>query len=129
MPDPRQTFGNLVRATRVARGYSLRKFAGLVGVSPTYLSQVEQGKVERPPTAERVQKMAELLGQNPDQWIALAGRMSEHIEKDVAEIIRKDPEAMPALLRAAKGMTAEELRKLTEQLKKKAERSGEGDAS
>jgi len=114
-------FGALLRQTRLKKGYSLRKFAAEVGVSPTYLSLVEKGKVERPPTAERVRKMAELLGQNPDQWIGLAGRMPE----DVAEIIKKDPEGMPELLRAAQSMTAEELRRLTEQIRKK---SGRGKA-
>ena len=49
MADPRKTFGDLLRATRVAKGYSLRKFAEMSDMSPTYLSQVEQGKVERPP--------------------------------------------------------------------------------
>lgn len=118
MTDTRETFGNLLRATRIARGYSLRKFAERVDLSPTYLSQVEQGKVVRSPTAERVRAMAEALGQNADQWIAMAGRMPD----DVADIIKSEPEAMPALLRAAKGLTADELKKLTEQLEKKRDR-------
>lgn len=114
MTSPRKSFGAMVRRRRLAKKLSLRKFAEMVGVSPTYLSLVEQGKVERPPTAERVRKMAELLGENPDQWIALAGRMPD----DVAEIIREAPETMPALLRAAKGMTVEELKKLTERIER-----------
>jgi len=123
MPDPRKIFGDLLRATRLAKGYSLRKFAELVDVSPTYISQVEQAKIERPPTAERVRTMAELLGQDPDEWIALAGRIPE----DLPDIIKSEPQAMPALLRAAKGLTAEELRKLTEQIrdKKKTEEGKE----
>jgi transcriptional regulator with XRE-family HTH domain len=75
MAKSHHTFGDLLRATRVAKGYSLRKFAELADMSPTYLSQVEQGKVERPPTADRVETMAKLLGQNVDEWIALAGRV------------------------------------------------------
>jgi len=113
MADPRKTFGDLLRATRVAKGYSLRKFAEMANMSPTYLSQVEQGKTERPPTAERVRTMAELLGQDPDEWTALAGRVPE----DLTDIIKGEPQAMPALLRAAKGLTAEELRRLTEQIR------------
>lgn len=115
MEYPSKPFGTLLRETRVAKGYSLRRFAQMADVSPTYLSQVEQGKVERPPTAERVRVMAELLGQNADQWIALAGRMPE----DIADIIKNEPEVMPALLRAARGLTADELRKFTEDLQKK----------
>lgn len=120
MPDPRRVFGDLLRATRVAKGYSLRKFAEAVDLSPTYVSQLEQGKLERPPTAERVRSMAQLLGQDADEWIALAGRVPD----DVTEIIKSEPQAMPALLRAVKGLTADELRKLTEQIREKKKDGG-----
>jgi HTH-type transcriptional regulator, competence development regulator len=105
-------FGETLRERRIAKGYSLRKFAELVGVSPTYLSQVEQGNVD-PPTAERVQRMAELLGENPDEWIALAGRVAD----DLPEIIQRHTE-VPDLLRAVKGLTADQLRKLRENAEK-----------
>lgn len=117
MADQNKPFGTLLRETRVARGYSLRKFAEMVDVSPTYLSQVEQGKVERPPTAERVRVMAELLGQNPAHWITLAGREPEYL----AEMIRNEP-ALPELLRAAQGLTAEQLKKLTEQARRQSQK-------
>ncbi len=122
MSDETRPFGILLRETRIAKGYSLRKFADLADMSPTYLSQIEQGKVQRPPTAERVRVMAELLGEKPDQWIALAGRMPA----DLTDIIKNEPEAMPALLRAAKGLTAEELRMFTEQLRNKTKEEGKG---
>jgi transcriptional regulator with XRE-family HTH domain len=110
-------FGQVLREKRLEKGFSLRKFAELVGVSPTYLSQVEQCNVD-PPTAERVKRMAELLGENPDEWIALAGRVPE----DLPGIIQKQPTEMPELLREASGLTAEQLRKLREQAKKLKER-------
>jgi transcriptional regulator with XRE-family HTH domain len=103
----------MLRERRVARGYSLRKFAELVDVSPTYLSQVEQGNV-MPPTADRVKRMAELLGENPDEWIGLAGRVPD----DLPEIIQKQPTEMPELLREASGLTIEQLRELREQARK-----------
>jgi hypothetical protein len=53
--------------------------------------------------------MAELLGVNPDEWIALAGRVPD----DLPPIIQKHTE-VPDLLRAVKGLTAEQLRKLRE---------------
>lgn len=112
-------FGQMLREKRIAMGYSLRKFAQLVSVSPTYLSQVEQGNVQ-PPTADRVQRMAELLGENPDEWIALAGRVPE----DVPKIIHKHPREMPQLLREASGLTADQLRQLREQIRKLKEEGG-----
>ena len=111
--DTRKTFGRLLRRKRIAKGYSLRKFAQLVGVSPTYLSQVEQGNVQ-PPTADRVKRMAELLGENADEWIALAGRVPE----DLPEIIRSHPREIPELLREAGGLTAQQLRRLREAARK-----------
>lgn len=103
-----KTFGESLREKRIEKGISLRKFAQLVGISPTYLSQVEQGNVD-PPTADRVKCMAELLGENPDEWIALAGRVPD----DLPAIIQEKVE-VPDLLRAVQGLTAEQLRKLRE---------------
>jgi len=111
---PTQHFGQVLRKARIAKGYSLRKFAGKVGISPTYLSLVEQGKVESQPTTERVHRMATLLDESPDEWIALAGRVPD----DLPEIIQKQPTEMPELLREAKGLTAEQLRRLTEHARK-----------
>ena len=110
-------FGQALREKRLEKGHGLRKFAELVGVSPTYLSQVEQGNVD-PPTAERVQRMAEILGENADEWIALAGRLPQ----DLPGIIQQRPTEMPELLREAKGLTVEQLRKLTEQARKLKEK-------
>ncbi len=109
-------FGQMLREKRLAKGFSLRKFAQLVGVSPTYLSQVEQGNVQ-PPTAERVKRMAELLGENPDEWIALAGRVPE----DLPQIIHSHPREIPELLREASGLTAQQLQRLREAARKMKE--------
>jgi transcriptional regulator with XRE-family HTH domain len=113
MTKKQQAFGEFLRDKRLARKYSLRKFAELVGISPTYLSQVEQCNV-MPPTADRVKRMADLLGENPDKWIALAGRVPE----DLPGIIQKQPTEMPELLREASGLSADQLRQLREQLRK-----------
>jgi transcriptional regulator with XRE-family HTH domain len=105
-PDPK--FGAFVRDRRTAKGFSLRKFAELVGISPTYLSHIEQGKVETPPTAERVAQMARILDENADVMIAMAGRVSD----DLPGIIRSQPEAVPALLRSLKGLSVSQLQEL-----------------
>lgn len=107
MRQRRKTFGQVLRETRLAREYTLRKFAEMAGVSPTYLSQVEQDNVD-PPTAERVKTMADLLGANADEWISLAGRLPE----DLPHIIHKEPIRMPELLREASGLTPQQLTEL-----------------
>ncbi|QDU76930.1 helix-turn-helix protein [Bremerella volcania] len=102
-------FGQLLREKRIEKGYSLRKFAQLVGVSPTYLSQVEQMNVD-PPTADRVKRMAEILEESVDEWTALAGRLTE----DLPAIIHESPTEVPDLLRAVRGLTGDQLRRLRE---------------
>ena len=116
-----QPFGELIREKRLAKGYSLRKFASLIGISPTYLSHVEQGKVDTPPTVERVRKIAELLEENTDELIAAAGRMPE----DLPPIIRRAPAKLPELLRLAGEMSPEQLELLLKRLRRKAERENE----
>lgn len=116
MASKRKSFGKVLREAREGK-YSLRKFAKLADVSPTYLSQVEQGNVA-PPTADRVKKMAELLGANADEWIALAGRVPD----DLPEIIQSQPTGMPELLREARGLTAEQLRELIEDARRKKQK-------
>jgi transcriptional regulator with XRE-family HTH domain len=106
---PAKSFGQLLREKRIEKGFSLRKFAGLVGISPTYLSQVEQDNVD-PPTADRVKRMAEILGEDIDEWTALAGRLTE----DLPGIIHEEPKGVPDLLRAVRGLTADQLRRLRE---------------
>lgn len=102
-------FGQMLREKRIEKGYSLRKFAQLVGVSPTYLSQVEQLNVD-PPTADRVKRMAEILEESVDEWTALAGRITE----DLPGIIHESPTDVPDLLRAVRGLTGDQIRRLRE---------------
>ena len=54
MSPPKKNFGSVLRATRVEKGFSLRKFAEKVGVSPTYLSLVETGQATYQPTVDRI---------------------------------------------------------------------------
>ena len=105
-----KTFGQVLREKRVAAGFSLRKFASEVGVSPTYLSQVEQDNVD-PPTADRVKRMAELLNESIDEWTALSGRLTE----DLPEITRGAPRAVPDPLPAVRRRTVEQLLQLQHQ--------------
>ena len=67
---------------------------------------------------ERVKTMAELLEVNADEMIALAGRVPE----DLPEIIQRQPTEMPELLREASGLTGEQLRKLTAEIRKLKEK-------
>lgn len=115
MAESPAEFGALLRERRLKRGYSLRKFAELIHVSPTYLSLIETGKATSRPTADRVRRMAEVLGEDPDAWIAMAGRIAD----DVKKIILEQPEQIPELLRTVSGLSAEQVRELIDQVKRK----------
>lgn len=108
-----KTFGETIRQLRMVKDITLRDFARRMDVSPTYVSQVEQDKIA-PPTQERVAKMAELLDENPDDLMALAGRLPQ----DLPRIIQKHPREMAAFLRTANGLTAEDIEGLTDRARK-----------
>lgn len=113
----KQSIGEFIREKRLAKGYSLRKFAELIAVSPTYLSQVEQDKVESPPTIERLNRMADVLGESRDEFVSLAGRVPE----DLPSIIQGRPNSIPELLRSTKGLTQDQIRQLVDRAKKMKE--------
>jgi len=113
-------FGEFIRARRLECDLSLRRFAQLVGVSPTYLSQIEQGNLA-PPTVERVTQMAVILEEHPDPLIALAGR----VPADLPAIIRRRPIEVPELLREVNGLTAGQLRAITAQVRRMKQEGSE----
>ncbi len=100
-------FGALVRREREAKEIGLREMAKMVGVSPTYLSKVERDEFP-PPAEDKVRKIARIIGQDADELLALAGRAAS----DLTDIIRKRPREMADFLRAAKGLTAEDMARL-----------------
>jgi transcriptional regulator with XRE-family HTH domain len=52
MASKTKTFGAILREKRLDGGFGLREFATMVGVSSTYISQLEQENID-PQTAER----------------------------------------------------------------------------
>jgi transcriptional regulator with XRE-family HTH domain len=109
----RKSFGSLVRREREAREIGLRKMAKMIGVSPTYLSKVERDEFPRP-TEDKVRKIAEIIGQDPDELLALAGRVAS----DLTDIIQQRPREMADFLRAAKGLPADDIARFARQAQK-----------
>jgi len=113
------SFGATVRRLREEQKIGLRKFAQIVGMSPTYLSKVERDEF-KPPTEEKVRAIADALGQDPDELLALAGRVSS----DLAGIIKQHPREMATFLRAANGLTAEEMQQLAKEAQRLKKEDG-----
>ena len=114
MASGREKFGEFIRQQREAKGLSLREMAKKIKVSPTFLSKVETEDWK--PGEEKLRKIAEIIGCDPDDLFARAGR----VPTELSEIIRQSPDrpGMTALLRTAKGFTAEEMGKLVRQAQK-----------
>jgi transcriptional regulator with XRE-family HTH domain len=113
MTSGREKFGAFIRRERVAKDIGLREMAKKIGVSPTYLSKIERDEFA-PPTEEKVRKIAEIIGHDPDELLALAGRVAS----ELTDIIRERPREMADFLRAAKGLTAEDMARLARQAHK-----------
>jgi transcriptional regulator with XRE-family HTH domain len=91
-------FGAYVRERReelrrADRAFSLRKVAARIGVEPSYLSKVERGSVA-PPSEAAIVRLAEVLGEDADVLLALAGKVSSRLQS----IIRQRPKLFADLL-------------------------------
>ena len=95
-------FGEAATATRqrlreTDRRYSLRQVARRIGVEPSYLSKVERGQVAPPSEATTV-RLAKELGQDPDVFLAMAGKVS----RDLQDVICRRPALFAELIRQLK---------------------------
>ncbi|MCY4115205.1 MAG: helix-turn-helix transcriptional regulator [Chloroflexi bacterium] len=95
-------FGEAATASRQRlresdRRYSLRQVARRIGVEPSYLSKVERGQVAPPSEATTV-RLAKELGQDPDVFLAMAGKVS----RDLQDVICKRPALFAELIRQLK---------------------------
>lgn len=102
-----ETFGDTVRRRRLEKGFGLREFAKMVGISPTFLSKVERDEFS-PPSETNVIEIARLLSLDADELLAKAGRT----RSDLDSIIQKRPKQIAAFLRASRKFTAEEWEEL-----------------
>ena len=75
----------------------MRQVARRIGVEPSYLSKIERGQVAPPSEATTV-RLATELGQDPDVFLAMAGKVS----RDLQDIICRRPALFAELIRQLK---------------------------
>lgn len=95
-------FGSYIRKRRERlnaddKSMSLRQVAMRIGVEPAFLSKIERD-VAPPPSEGKIVALAEVLGEDPDLLLAMAGKVSS----DLQAIIRKRPQLIAELLRQLK---------------------------
>jgi transcriptional regulator with XRE-family HTH domain len=85
-----EKFGNRIRELRKAKGYTLRQLAPLVGVGFSYLSKVENAKLDFDGTASEslIHRLAEVLEADEEELLLLA----KHLPKRMADRIFEQPE-------------------------------------
>jgi len=105
----KEKFGKRIRKLREKRHkydpqFSLRRFSARVGMSPTYLSKVERDEFP-PPSEDKIKAIASILEVDPDELLALAGKISS----DIPEIVRRRPALMSNLIREMEDMKDEQI--------------------
>lgn len=113
-----KSFGVMLRAWRTEKQISLRRFADLIGVSPTYLSKIERDELP-PPAEEKLRAIAAHLGRDEGEMFALAHRAPA----DAVNLLKTHPE-MVALLRTAQGLSPDDIRKLMNQAERARKKAG-----
>jgi|GEM_PF-5103477 len=101
----KQTFGAYIREARLHRRMGLRQFASMVELSAPFVSNMERG-LTAPPSEPKVKRMAQVLEKNPDELLAMTGR----IASDVLDIILQDPVETAALIRRHSGASSKKKR-------------------
>ena len=93
-----KTFGDKLRELRLESKeyHSLRNFSSSVGLSPTYLSHLENNKVP-PPSEGVIERLAEALQANKYELFSLAGKMPP----EFLSAFQKNPKGMADFLRKA----------------------------
>jgi len=110
------SFGKRLRQLRLDQRLTQRALAERVAVDFTYLSKLENDRMDRPPSEDLLRRLAEALETDADELIQLAQR----VPRDVAEIVVQRPEAAE-LLRSMNKLTREEWIEMVQEAKKRGE--------
>lgn len=104
------TFGEKLRSLRREKKLSQRDLAERVGLNFTYLSKIENGKLDFAgfPSEGTILKLAEALAADPDELLLLAEKIPESIRRRVIE--------RPDAFRVLAGLDNQALDRLIEQI-------------
>ena len=102
--------GDRIRELRIEKGYSLRKLAPLVGVGFSYLSKVENNRIDSggSPSESLIHRLADVLEADEDELLLLA----RHLPQGMADRIFEQPE----LFRVLTEFPADELRSVVKRI-------------
>jgi transcriptional regulator with XRE-family HTH domain len=105
------TFGAFVRNRRQNLGITLRELAAELQMTPSYLSDIENGKRAAPsPRGEHLDAMMdELQITDTDEWYDLVGASRGYIYEEICEYLRDHEDVRKALRAAASSGDGDEI--------------------
>jgi len=112
----KKTFGGHIRILRTTRQIGQRELARMIGVSPSYLNDIESNK-RTAPRKEIIKQIADILEANLENLYDLAGKSQNRIPPDIPSIIKKNKE-IPLLLRNIEKyeLTSNEIKEIRKQI-------------
>ena len=96
-------FGEYVKEKRMEKGISLRQLASKIGISPSYMSDIEKGR-RYAPDKEKLEQLQKLLFVNEDEiqkFYDLAGLSRNEVPQDLPDYIINN-DKIKVLLRKTK---------------------------
>ena len=95
------TLGKIVKQARKRKKYTQRELAKIIGIDFTYLSKIENDRVDYPPKEEVIKSFAQELELNSEELIFLSGK----IPAQDRELLKQHYKTLPALFRRIKNDT------------------------
>ena len=92
-------FGERVKELRNKEGITQRELAEILEVNFTYVSKIENDRIEAPPSEKLIRKLAKVLKTDPDALVELSGKIDSRKLQDIA---MDTPEAGAVLRRIQK---------------------------
>lgn len=118
------TFGRRVRLLRLSLSLTQRELAERVGVDVTYISKMENDRLEHPPSLRAIQDIAAVLGADELELMDLTDRIPPLLAP-----IARNPAAVQFFRHATTtGTTTEEWGELLDYLKRRQEEREQGES-
>jgi len=120
-------FGALLRELRLKANIGLRRFAEMVGIKPSNLSDIENGRRNPPSDADKLREIAVALGlaEDSEEWAGLfdAARRQGELPADIRHMA--DRKLVPVLLRTIDGqqLADEQLSQLIEEVENRSRKA------
>lgn len=89
----------VVRALRKKLGYSQRDLASLLNCDYTYISKIENGNSDYPPSEAMLKRLARIFGVSEEWLIFKAGRIPSTYADLLADLALEYGENLPSLLK------------------------------